>query len=186
MSWANVKALLRTTVATVAGVHPKAVSWKDKPDASANKLIKLDVVKAAQEHKDRKVRTYNETTGNYDLEFSTLIGFTLSVHCEDIKGEPLDLSELVRSGFAWDSTLATLEAGGVTIVSEPGQALPVPVMIDERSTEAWLFEIELRAEFHRADPVDQSTIEHVDIDGELKQGNADPAPVTVTVNVDRV
>lgn len=185
MSWTDVKQAIRESVAKVADMDLRAVTWKDKPDASANRIVKLDVVHAAQEMRDRKVKTQNATTGNTDVEISTVMGFTVSVHCEDAKDEPLELAELVRSGLMWDSTIAVLDAQGIAIVAEPGQAIPVPVSIDERSTSAWLFEVDFRAEFHRVDPKSQGTIEHVKISGELKKGDVDPAPVTVTIDVDR-
>ena len=127
----------------------------------------------------------NGTTGNYDVEVSTTIAFTVSVRCEDIKGDAFELAELVRSGLAWESTDDVLALAGIAVVDLPGPTTFVPVAIDERMQTAALFDVMFRAEFHRADPVSQSTIEHVQIEGQLKQGEPDPAPVNVTISVDR-
>jgi hypothetical protein len=184
MTWTTAKETLRATVATISGVHTKAVVWVGKPDPASSRLVQLDVVKAVQEMPDRKVKTLN-AAGTYDVETSSVIAFTVSVHCEDVKGEALELVELVRSGFGWDSTAEALAEAGVTLVAEPGQAIPVPVKIDERASTAWLFEVEFRAEFHRADPKSVGVIEHTHIEGELKKGDADVDPVDVTIDVDR-
>jgi hypothetical protein len=159
------------------------VTWNDQPDAAGNKLVKLDVIRANQEVPDRRVKAMNGTTGNYDVEVSTVIAFTVSVRCEDTKGEAFELAELIRSGLAWESTQDELKVDGLTVVNFPGNTETVPVLIDERMKSAAVFDVIFRAEFHRADPVAQSTIEHVEISGELDPGQ--PPPVNVSIEVDR-
>jgi hypothetical protein len=183
VSWTQAKADLRAKVASLAGLHLKAVSWNDQPDASANKIVKLDVIAAKQELPDRRVKTMNETTGDYDVEVSTLMGFTVSIRCEDIKGECLEIAEAIRSGLGWKSTADDLHTKGIAVVDMPGSITPVPVLLDERMKNAALFDVIFRAEFNRPDPVAQSTIEHVEAEGELNTG--EPPPVTVSIDVDR-
>ncbi len=181
--WQEKKEALREIIAKLADVHKKAVVFRGKPDPAASKLIQLEVIQARQELEDRRVKTYNETAGRYDVEVSTLIVFTVSVRCEDVKGDSHDLAELVRSGFGWESTDAALERQGLAVVDVPGPITSAPVVIDERSQDSAVFDVIFRAEFHRADPVPQSTIEHVQITGELDKG--EPPPVTMTIDVDR-
>jgi hypothetical protein len=182
VTWAAKKELIRSTVVSLSGLHAKSVSWGNKPDAAANKLIKLDVIQAKQEVPDRRVMTMNEGTGNYDLEASTVIVFTVSVMCDDLSGESLDLAELVRSGLAWDSTHDTLMAAGLVIVDFPGSIEPRPSVVDERMQLGAGFDVVFRAEFHRADPVPVSTIEHIEGSGDL---GPDVPPITVLFSADR-
>lgn len=183
MSWSQAKADLRAKVAVLAGVHAKAVSWNDQPDPVANKLVKLDVIQAKQELPDRRVKTMNETTGNYDVEVSTLMLFTVSVRCEDIKGEAFETAEKIRAGFAWESTQDDLRAQGLAVVDFPASTTPVPTLIDERMKNAALFDVMFRAEFNRPDPVAQSTIEHVSGSGDVNTGT--PPLINVSIDVDR-
>lgn len=184
-AWSTKKDALAVIVAKLAEIHPKAVVWNNAPDPVARDLIRLEVIQAKQEHDDRRVKTLNETTGNYEVSTSTLIAFTVSVRCESSKIDPFEIAELVRSGLGWESTDVALEKAGLAFVEIPGPTQFVPVAIDERMERAALFDVLFRAEFNRADPVAQSTIEHVQITGELKKGEPDPAPVTVAISVDR-
>jgi hypothetical protein len=182
-AWTDKKATIAEVVAKLADLHPKAVVWNNTSDPAASKLIRLEVIQAKQELDDRRVKTLNAKTGNYDVEVSTLMGFTVSVRCEDVKGDAFELAELVRSGLGWESTDAKLELNDIAVVDLPGAITSVPVAVDERMQTAALFDVIFRAEFHRADPVAQSTIEHVHIEGELDKGA--PPPVTMTIDVDR-
>lgn len=181
-AWQQKKEALREIVAKLADLHPKAVVWNNAPDPAANKLIRLEVIQAKQELDDRRVKVLNDA-GNYDVEVSTLIAFTVSVRCEDLKGDAFELAELVRSGLAWESTEAKLDAQDLAFVDIPGPTTFAPVAIDERMQTAAVFDVLFRAEFHRKDPTQQSTIEHVHIVGELDKG--EPPPVTMTIDVDR-
>jgi hypothetical protein len=182
--WAQKKAALRDVIAGVAKLHPRAVIWNTAPDPAATKLIKLEVIRANQEGDDRRVKTINEETGNYDVEVSSLISFTLNIRCEDVKGgDAFEIAELVRAGLGWESTDAKLEESGLAFIDVAGPTTPADVAIDERMHVAAVFDCLFRAEFHRADPVAQSTIEHVQFTGELDSG--EPPPVTMTINVDR-
>lgn len=182
-AWGLKKAAIGDVVGKLAKLHAKAVVWNNAPDPVAKSLIRLEVIQAKQEVDDRRVKTLNEATGNYDVEVSTLIAFTVSVRCESIGEDPFELAELVRSGLGWESTDAKLEEAGVAVVDIPGPTTFVPVAIDSRMERAALFDVLCRAEFHRADPESQSTIEHVQITGELDSGT--PPPVTMTIDVDR-
>lgn len=181
-AWSEKKEEIREIVAELADVHRKAVVWNNAPDASANKVIRLDVIQARQEMDDRRVKVPN-AAGGYSVEVSTLIAFTVSVRCESIKDDPFELAELVRAGLNWESCEARLDAAGLAVIDIPGPTTFVDVAIDERMQRAALFDVIFRAEFHRADPVAQSTIEHVQIVGELDKG--EPPPVTMTIDVDR-
>lgn len=182
-AWAKKKAALGAVVAKLAEMHPKAVVWNNAPDPVARDLIRLEVIQAKQELDDRRIKTLNATTGNLDVEVSTLIAFTVSVRCESSKIDPFEIAELVRSGLAWESTEVELEKAGIAFVDIPGATEFVPVAIDERMERAAVFDALFRAEFNRADPVAQSTIDHVQITGELDSG--EPPPVTLTIDVDR-
>lgn len=182
-AWAQKKAAISAAIVQISGLHAKAVVWNNSPDPAANKLIRLEVIQAKQEVDDRRVKVLNDTTGNYDVEVSTLIAFTVSVRCEDIKGDAFELAELVRSGLGWESTDDALDLAGVAVVDIPGPTTFAPVAIDERMQTAAVFDVLCRAEFHRADPVAQSTIEHIQVLGELDKGA--PPPVTMTIDVDR-
>lgn len=180
--WAQKKAAIAEQVVKATGLHPKAIVWNQKPDPVANRVVRLEVIQAKQEADDRRVKVLN-AAGTHDVEISTLIAFTVSVRCEDVKEDAFELAELVRSGLNWASTEAALDLAGIAVVDMPGPTTFAPVAIDERMQTAAVFDVLFRAEFHRADPVPEPVIEHIAITGELDRG--EPPPVTLTIDVDR-
>ena len=166
------KAAIRSAVVSASGLHTMAVSWQRKPEAFAKGLVVLDVISAQQEVPDRVERTYNQPADAFDVEASTLMLFTVSVRSESPLDDALELSEKVRSGLALPSVRDLLSANGVVVVRFPGPAVVVDnLVIDDRAASAYVQDVQFRAEFNRPDPVQITTIKHVEIDSELVDVN---------------
>lgn len=164
------KAAIKSAVVAASGLHVQAVTWKRKPEAFAKGLVLLDVITAQQEVPDRTQLEFNAGTDAFDVEASTLMLFTVAVRCESPTEDALELVEKVRSGLALPSVRETLSAAGVVVVNLPGPAVVVDnLVIDDRAASAYVQDVQFRAEFHRADPVTITTIEHVETESEFQQ-----------------
>jgi hypothetical protein len=170
LTWTATKAAIKAAVVSASGLHAQAVTWKRKPEAFAKGLVLLDVITAQQEVPDRTDLVYNAVDDAFDREASTVMLFTVSVRCESPVDDALELLEKVRSGLALPSVRETLSAAGVVVVNQPGPAVAVDnLVIDDRAASAYVQDVQFRAEFNRADPVQVTTIEHVENESEFEQ-----------------
>ncbi len=168
MSWTEAKEAIKAAVVSAIGISPKSVLWKRGAVPFGNSLVFLDVTTAQQELPDRVEPVFNVAADKFDVETSTLMLFTISAYCESVSGDTLELAELLRSGLAWPSVKGTLGLAGVAVVGFPGSVIPVDnVILDDRAANAHLLDIQFRAEFHRADPEQITTIEHVETETTL-------------------
>ena len=181
MSWKSTKEAIRVAALTGAGMRAssKAADWNTRPTPFGNKVITLNVLPGdGQDGPDRVVEVWNDANQSFDVSVSAVVVFTASFRCEDIKGDSLELCELVRSHFALPSTRSELKALGVTVVGIPSKAMPVMgYSIDQRDVSAYTFELQFRHELHRADPTPIAPIEHVRI-----SGTADGKPVDISID----
>lgn len=173
MSWQTTKDAIQVAITQAVNLPAgsKQVFWESRPPFGSV-AITLYVLAQQQEGPDRVVRTMNGSTGNFDVEVSALVLFTVNVRCEHINGDSLVLCELARSGLVLPSIRAALSAAGVVVVGPADSPIPVfGVSIDQRDVSAYSFDAYFRHEVHRSDPVALSTIEHVKFRG-TANGNA--------------
>jgi membrane protease subunit (stomatin/prohibitin family) len=155
----------------------KSVNWQNKADSFGGKSVRLSVLSVLPEGPTRIVRTLN-VGQTFDVATSKSLLYTVTVRCEDVTGDALELAERIASGLEAPSVQDTLEAAGVVFVSFPMGAQNVDSAIDDRATSAAIFDVQFRSEFYLADPVSQSTIEQAQGDGELTN-----AAETITVEI---
>lgn len=142
--------------------------WDKREVPFSGKIVTLSVLAQSQECPDRVVKTMNVSTGNFDVQISALVLFTVNVKCEHINGDSLELCELARSAFMLPSVRETLRAAGVVVVGPADSPIPVMgISIDSRDVSAYSFDAYFRHELHRDDPTSLSTIEHVGWGGKV-------------------
>ena len=168
MSWQTTQDAIRAAVIAsleLPSQQAKAVTWDGDAQAFGGKRVVLNVLAQNQEGPDRIVKTQN-ASGNFDVSVSALVVFTVTVRCEYVNGNALELCELARSGLALPSIKAALKKAGVVVVGYPTSPIPISgIRADERDVSAHAFDCFFRHEVNRKDPTAISTIEHVEVSG---------------------
>ena len=168
---ANLRSAIVAAVAAAGPITSKAVFWAQAGRPIANPCVCLSPTTDLSETNDpRTSKTPDAETGNQVLDLSTSRRATIQIRSETTNSataaDAYALSDAIELGLSLTAPAAALAAQGVVLVRvHPHNDLSYmhgDCMIYARS-----FDAEFRYEYHRADPTQQGTIEHVQVSGTL-------------------
>jgi hypothetical protein len=171
-------------VAAVAAAGPitaKAVFWAQAGRPIANPCVCLSPTTDLSETNDpRTTKVPDVDTGDQALTLSTSRKATVQIRSETTNAatatDAYALSDAIELGLSLTAAAAALAAQGVVLVRvHPHNDLSY--MHGDCMIYARTFDAEFRYEYHRADPTQQGTIEHVQVAGTLNV----PPDVTVSL-----